>query len=103
MKYRQPGRFYHSFLPRLRLDIRRLFAYPDRAMSKGPTAAKHPFVIACKGCRSHIPAPVETMPDDWIIAKCPRCGEKRRYVPADIFQGSVSSELLRKPVRSVMG
>ena len=43
------------------------------------------FVVVCKGCMECIPAPVETMPDSWVIAKCPLCLEKRRYLPSDIF------------------
>ncbi len=70
-------------------------------MFQGPSFTRHPFVVACKGCQTHIPAPVETLPDDWIIASCPRCGEMRRYLPAEIFQGIIRYELLRKPVRSV--
>ena len=40
-----------------------------------------------QGVHENIPAPVETLPDDWIIAACPLCGQKRRYLPAEIFQG----------------
>jgi hypothetical protein len=29
----------------------------------------HPFVIACKGCRKNIPAPVQTMPASWFILR----------------------------------
>jgi hypothetical protein len=67
---------------------------------QGLTAAVHPFVIACKGCHQNIPAPVETMPDSWIIAHCQLCKEKRRYLPAEKFSGRVPHDLLRKPVRS---
>jgi hypothetical protein len=41
------------------------------------------------------------MPDSWIIAECPLCGEKRRYLPADIFRGRLSSRLMQKSVQSV--
>jgi len=68
-------------------------------MFHGPTTDTHPFVIACKGCQQNIPAPVESMPDSWIIADCPLCGAKRRYLPADIFQGRLSHDLLAKPSR----
>jgi len=53
-------------------------------------------VIACKGCQQNIPAPVETVPDTWIVAECPLCGQKRRYLPAEIFQGRLSPELVAK-------
>jgi hypothetical protein len=66
-------------------------------MFDGPTPGVHPFVIVCKGCQQNIPAPVQTMPDSWIIADCPLCGAKRRYLPADIFQGRLSHDLLAKP------
>ena len=44
--------------------------------------------VSCKGCGENIPAPVDTLPDTWIIAECPLCGVKRRYLPADIFRGN---------------
>jgi hypothetical protein len=68
-------------------------------MFSAPTSGIHPFVIVCKGCGQNIPAPVQTIPDSWIVAECPLCGEKRRYLPADIFQGRLSHELLAKPPR----
>ena len=68
-------------------------------MFHGPTSGIHPFVIICKGCRQNVPAPVQTLPDSWIVAECPLCGEKRRYLPMDIFQGRLSHELLMKPLR----
>jgi hypothetical protein len=58
-----------------------------------PTSALYPFVVACKGCHENIPAPVETLPDDWIVAACPLCGQKRRYLPAEIFQGRLSHQV----------
>ena len=70
-------------------------------MFHGPTTGVHPFVIVCKGCQQNIPAPVETMPDSWIIADCPLCGARRRYLPADIFQGRLSHDLLAKPSRVI--
>jgi hypothetical protein len=45
------------------------------------------FTIRCKKCGENIPAPVGTMPDSWIAAQCPLCGEKRNYLPSEIFQG----------------
>src|SRR5262252_8699934 len=64
-----------------------------------PNSGLYPFAIVCKGCHQNIPAPVETVPDTWIIAECPVCGEKRRYLPSDIFQGRLSPELHAKPRR----
>jgi hypothetical protein len=48
-------------------------------MFHDPTTGVHPFVVVCKGCQQNIPAPVETLPDSWIIADCPLCGARRRY------------------------
>ena len=65
-----------------------------------PNSGLYPFAVVCKGCHQNIPAPVETMPDTWIIAACPLCEQQRRYLPADIFQGRLSHELLAKPRRA---
>jgi hypothetical protein len=61
-------------------------------MFHAPTSGLYPFVVACKGCQENIPAPVKTLPDDWIIAICPLCGQKRRYLPVEIFQGRLSHQ-----------
>ncbi|HZD49173.1 MAG TPA: hypothetical protein VE178_10545 [Silvibacterium sp.] len=82
-------------------DFRRIFSYAV-LMFQGPPG-KFTFVIRCKGCGENIPAPVETLPASWIAAKCPLCGEHRRYLPTEIFQGRLSYALLRKPVRSAQG
>ncbi len=52
------------------------------------------FTVQCKGCGENIPAPVMTMPDTWIIAECPLCGERRSYLPPEIFRGRLSHFLL---------
>jgi hypothetical protein len=70
-------------------------------MFHGPDSGSYPFVITCKGCHENIPAPVETMPDAWIIAACPLCGQKRRYLPAEIFQGKLSHQVAALRGRSV--
>jgi len=70
---------------------------------QGPRTHLYPFVITCKRCRENIPAHVQTMPDTWIIAVCSLCGEKCRYLPAEIFQGRLSHQLDKKPVRSAQG
>ena len=69
-------------------------------MFHAPTSCLYPFVIACKACHENIPAPVETVPDDWIIAACPLCGQRRRYLPAEIFQGRLSHRVVVEQVRS---
>lgn len=73
-----------------------MFAFRSPILSPvyhAPTSGLYPFVIVCKGCGQNIPAPVETMPDSWIIAECPLCGQRRRYLPTDIFQGRLSQDL----------
>jgi hypothetical protein len=59
-------------------------------MFHGPPSQWHDFVIRCKRCSENIAAPVETMPDSWIIHTCPLCGERRRYLPVEIFRGRLS-------------
>ncbi len=66
-----------------------------------PTSGLYPFVIVCKGCNENIPAPVETMPEYWIVAACPLCGQKRRYLPAEIFQGRLSHQVVEQRVRGL--
>jgi hypothetical protein len=77
-------------------NIRLMFAYTD-FMFQGPKKL-HSLVVRCKRCGRDFPAPVETMPASWIAAKCPMCGEHRRYLPTEIFQGRVAWELLPWPV-----
>jgi len=72
-------------------------------MFPSPESGTHPFVIACKGCGRNIPAPVETLPDSWIVALCPLCGEKRRYLPVDIFPGRLSPDPLARQGRPQSG
>ena len=58
------------------------------------------YTVTCKGCGQNIPAPVQTMPDTWIVTDCPLCGSRRAYLPPDIFRGRLSHLLFtRKPVR----
>lgn len=68
-------------------------------MQLQPQNPRYPFVIRCKGCGKNIAAPVETMPASWIAMACPLCGVYRAYLPDEIFQGSLSAELVRKPVQ----
>jgi hypothetical protein len=71
-------------------------------MFQGPSAAVHLFVVTCKGCHQNFPAPVETMPSSWIVAKCPLCGEHRRYLPTEIFKGRMSHKLMEKRAARVI-
>ena len=58
------------------------------------------FTIRCKKCGENIPAPVGTMPDSWVGAQCPLCGEKRSHLPSEIFRGNLSYKLGLGPARS---
>jgi hypothetical protein len=58
------------------------------------------MVIRCKRCGENITAPVETLPAQPIAARCMLCGEHRRYLPSEVFQGRVSHLLLKKPAHS---
>lgn len=60
------------------------------------------FAIRWKRCGENIPAPVGTMPDSWIVARCPLCGEIRHYLPSEIFRGKLSYKLASKRPRSVV-
>jgi RNase P subunit RPR2 len=71
-------------------------------MFQGPSSQRT-LVIRCKGCGENIPAMVETLPASWIAVKCPLCGEHRRYLATEVFQGRVSYQVLKKPVRSAHG
>jgi hypothetical protein len=92
------GFFDRNFLEFLKIGdyFRFIFAYTV-FMPQDPKGL-HPFVVRCKGCDRNFAAPVETMPASWIAVKCPMCGEHRRYLPAEIFQGRVSWERLPWPV-----
>jgi flavoprotein len=87
----------HFRLPQLNLYIRLFFAYTGPVFNI-PRTRKCEFVVRCKACRENVPAPVETMPDTWILADCPLCGQKRRYLPTDIFRGSLSYRLNQRLV-----
>jgi hypothetical protein len=77
-------------------DFRHIFAYAV-LMFQGASSPLR-VVVRCKGCGENIPAPVETMPAQPIAATCPLCGEQRRYLPSQVFQGRLSWRLLKKPV-----
>jgi hypothetical protein len=65
-------------------------------MSHIPSSLLRDYVVSCKACCENFPAPIETMPDTWIVAECPLCGVRRRYLPAEIFQGRISGRLAGK-------
>ncbi len=80
--------------------LRFIFAYTVSVFNL-PEARLCDFTIRCKGCGQNVPAPVESMPSYWIVAECPLCGEKRRYLPSDVFRGRVAMHLIRKPPQRV--
>jgi RNase P subunit RPR2 len=45
------------------------------------------FLVVCKRCERAVDAGVPAIPRDNIIVKCPLCGEKRRYRPAEVYKG----------------
>jgi len=69
--------------------FRLFFAYTDLVFNI-PASRLCDYTIQCKGCSENIPAPVQTIPDSWVIAECPLCGQKRRYLPPEIFRGMLS-------------
>ena len=79
--------------------FRLLFAYTIHVFML-PESRFCDYTVRCKECGENIPAPVRTMPDTWIIADCPLCGQRRAYLPPDIFRGRLSFRLNRKPVKS---
>jgi hypothetical protein len=100
-KHRPASGFKFKKISAIVDDFRLIFAYAV-FMFQGPPS-KFAFVIRCKKCGENIPAPVETLPASWIAAKCPLCGEHRRYLPTEIFQGRLSYALIRRPMRSAQG
>jgi hypothetical protein len=75
--------------------IRFLFAYAVPVFNL-PETRPCDFTIRCKRCVENIPAPVQTMPDTWVVVMCPLCRERRRYLPADIFRGNLSPKLVHR-------
>jgi len=78
--------------------FRLIFAYTGLVFNL-PNSRLCDYTVRCKGCGENIPAPVGTMPDTWIVAACPLCSQMRRYLPAEIFRGSLSHQLRLKHVR----
>lgn len=55
------------------------------------------YTVRCKGCGENVPAPVETLPDSWIVTECAVCGQRRRYLPSEIFRGRLSNRASAVP------
>jgi hypothetical protein len=67
------------------VDFRQLFAYAE-SMFQGPTNRKQ-FVVTCKRCRRDVPTGLNEFPFQSIAVECQLCGEKRRYLPSEVFLG----------------
>ena len=67
------------------MDFRHIFAYP-LFMFQGPSTRKT-FVVACKKCHRDVPTGVAEFPFQSINVECALCGERRRYLPSEVFLG----------------
>ena len=65
------------------------------SMFQGPSARKT-FVVACKKCRRDVPTGADEFPFQSIVVECPLCGEKRRYLPSEVFLGRVDQLVNRQ-------
>jgi hypothetical protein len=54
------------------------------------------FVVDCKKCRRDVPTGVSEFPFQSIVVECPLCGEKRRYLPSELFLGCVDQLVNRQ-------
>jgi len=55
-------------------------------MFQGPTFRKI-FIIAYKRCRRQVPIGLNEFPFQSVAVECCLCGERRRYLPSEIFLG----------------
>jgi len=76
------------------MDVRHIFAYP-LLMFQGPSTRKT-FVVACKKCRRDVPTGEAEFPFQSIIVECALCGEKRRYLPSEVFLGRADQLVARQ-------
>jgi hypothetical protein len=75
------------------LHIRRLFARTLFHVEPAEFLYSASTWCGARAAMKNVPAPIETMPDTWIIAACPLCGAKRRYLPRDVFRGRLSTRV----------
>ena len=52
--------------------------------------------LACKKCRRDVPTGVAEFPFQSIIVECALCGEKRRYLPSEVFLGRADQLVARQ-------
>lgn len=76
------------------MNFRHTFAY-HLFMFQGPSTRKT-FVVVCKKCRRDVPTGVAEFPFQSIIVECALCGEKRRYLPSELFLGRVDQLMARQ-------
>jgi hypothetical protein len=62
----------------------------------GTFKARKTFVVACKKCRRDVPTGVAEFPFQSIVVECALCGEKRRYLPSEVFLGRVDQLVARQ-------
>jgi hypothetical protein len=65
-----------------------------------PMIERRQFVVTCKLCRRDVPAGVDKFPFQSFVSSCPLCGEKRRYLPSEVFLGKPDG-LVSKQAREV--
>jgi len=66
-------------------DIRVSFSHPD-CMFQAPSKRKQ-FVVTCKLCYCDVPSGAREFPFRPIFVECSLCGEKRQYLPSEVFLG----------------
>jgi hypothetical protein len=77
--------------------IRFIFAY-NALMGFGIQERKL-FVVECKRCRRNVSAGVQEFPFRSIVVCCPLCGERRQYLPSDVYLGR-QNQLVAKQARA---
>ena len=67
--------------------LRLYFAYTSCMVFGFPIAGRRQFVVACKLCQRDVPACTDSFPFHSIVVPCPLCGERRKYLPSEVFLG----------------
>lgn len=69
---------------KMRWTFRLIFAY---AVSMFVVPTNRSFVVTCKRCQRDVPSGLTEFPFQSVVVECPLCGEKRHYVPSEVFLG----------------
>ena len=67
-----------------------------------PIIVRRQFVVTCKLCQRDVPAGVESFPFQSTVVNCSLCGERRQYLPSEVFLGKPHGPVakqLRKDTR----